>query len=392
MEIFSGGHIYVDQNDGDCTNPKFDTSNPISFYGGIVDGNKATFITNGEVDKWSGDLFIVQGDTDSTEISRLSVGQRQFRVLQKTTKCVAAPSMSPSTLPTNLPSYSSIPSKFPTRDPSPSPSSIPSLKPSTLPSNIHSSLPSLSPLALPSDACPYDGFLGRTFKSVVHNECWIFECYPGGKMKVDHTDSTCSKNTPDSSAYVLSQYKQGLSNRLFFERIPDATESTWEVYISVIEDAELTQETLLLTKFGWNSNKLIVMLKVPDCPSSEPSEKPSSNPSGMPSSSPTSNDQFSTYSSLPNASPSGKPSITPLIYCVDNPLNWYDSDGPKFTCSWYADKDNCAHYGQKYRNDGYVADEACCVCGGGNQSSSKSSSSASSTQGIPVAPSTFWTR
>jgi hypothetical protein len=51
------------------------------------------------------------------------------------------------------------------------------LTPSALPSNIHSSLPSLYPLALPSDACPYGGFLGRAFKSVICNKCLIFESY-----------------------------------------------------------------------------------------------------------------------------------------------------------------------------------------------------------------------
>jgi hypothetical protein len=60
----------------------------------------------------------VQGDTDSIEVSDLSIGQRQSQELQKMKKCVAAPSMSPSILPTDLLSYSSIPSIFPTSDPS----------------------------------------------------------------------------------------------------------------------------------------------------------------------------------------------------------------------------------------------------------------------------------
>jgi alpha-tubulin suppressor-like RCC1 family protein len=305
MEIFDGGNIYVDEYDSDCTNPKFDTSNPMSYYGGTEDGNKATFVTNGKPGKWSGELFVVQGDTDSIELSNLNIGQKRFQVLQKMSKCVAAPSMSPSILPTDLPSYSSIPSKFPTRDPSTSPSSKPSLKPSELPSNIHSSLPSQHPTTLHPNACPSDGFLGRTFKSVVYDQCWIFETYPGGKIKIDPTDSTCNKMTPDSSTYALSQYKQSISNRFIFERIPGATGSLWEGYIQVIEDVMLTQENLELTKLGWTTNKFAFMLKVPVCPSSTPSI--SSESSVIPS-------------SKPSSRPSIKPSTVPSLSPSSNPL------------------------------------------------------------------------
>jgi hypothetical protein len=287
MEIFDGGNIYVDESDGDCINPKFDKSNPISYYGGTEDSNKATFNTNGKRGKWSGELIVVQGDTDSTEVSDLSIGQRQFQVLKKVTKCVAAPSMSPSVLPTDLPSYSSIPSMFPTRDPSATPSSKPSLNPSAQPSNIHSSLPSLHPSALHPNACASDGLLGRTFKSVVFDECWIFESFTGGQIKVDPTDSTCSKTTPDSSTYDLSQYKQSVSNRFIFETIPGTTESTWGGYIEILEDTKITEETLKLKKLGWNTNELVFTLTVPLCPSSAPSEKPSMKPSISASSEPS---------------------------------------------------------------------------------------------------------
>jgi hypothetical protein len=287
MEIFDGGNIYVDESDSDCTNPKFDTSKPMSYYGGTKDGNKATFITNGKPGKWSGDLFVVQGDKDSIKVSNLDVFQKQFQVLQTMKNCVAAPSMSPSVLPTDLPSYSSIPSMFPTRDPSPSPSYIRSSKPSALPSNIHSSLPSLHPSALHPNACASDGFLGRTFKSVVFDQCWTFESVTDGQIKVDPTDSTCSESTPHSSAYVLSQYKQNISNKIVFERIPGATESTWEGYIEILEDTKLTQENLELTKLGWTTNELVFTLTVPLCPSSAPSEKPSMKPSISASSEPS---------------------------------------------------------------------------------------------------------
>jgi hypothetical protein len=71
----------------------------LSDYDGTADGNKATFVANNIANKWSGVLIVVQGDTDSTEISSLDVGQRKFQLLLKTTKCVAAPSMSPSNPP-----------------------------------------------------------------------------------------------------------------------------------------------------------------------------------------------------------------------------------------------------------------------------------------------------
>jgi hypothetical protein len=191
--------------------------------------------------------------------------------------------MSPSVLPTDLPSYSSIPSMFPTRDPSESPSTKPSSNPSLQPSNIHSSLPSLHPTTLHPNACPSDGFLGRTFKSVVFDKCWIFELFAGGNVKVDPTDSTCSKTTPHSSTYVLTEYKQNTSNKIVFKTITGATESMWEVYIQILEDTELTKESLELTKLGWNTNELVFTLTVPDCASSEPSSKPSSMPSSEPS-------------------------------------------------------------------------------------------------------------
>jgi hypothetical protein len=317
LEIFNGGHIYADFNDKDCSNPQFDTSKKLSDYDGTADGNKATFVANGEADKWSGVLFVVQGDVDSTEISSLDVPNRQFQLLLKTTKCVAAPSMTPSILPTSVPTSSSIPSKFPTRQPSSTPSSIPSLTPSVLPTNIHSSLPSLYPSVSPSSTCPYDGFLGRTFKLVVYNECWIFDL-PNKMLKIDSTDSTCSKTTPDKTAYDLSQYREGVSNKILFKKIQDKEKSTWEGHVQIIEDTEVTQESLTLTHLDLTTDKFAFMLKVPDCPRSVPSSAPSSDPSAKPSNKPSlkpslepSSVPNSAPSSDPSAKPSSKPSLSP---------------------------------------------------------------------------------
>jgi hypothetical protein len=52
--------------------------------------------------------------------------------------------------------------------------------------------------------------------------------------------------------------------------------------------------------------------------------------------------------------------------CIDTPIGWHDSDGDLFDCDWYAISDNhCKTYGNRLRNMGKVANEACCACGGG---------------------------
>jgi hypothetical protein len=106
------------------------------------------------------------------------------------------------------------------------------------------------------------------FKSVVFEECWTFETFSSGQIKVDPTDSTCSKSTSHSSTYVLNQFKQNTSNKIVFEAIPGATESIWRGYIEILEDTKLTKETLKLKKLGWNTNELVFTLTVPLCPSS----------------------------------------------------------------------------------------------------------------------------
>jgi hypothetical protein len=343
LEIFDGGHIYADFNNKDCSNPQFDASEELSDYDGTADGNKATFVTNGKADKWSGVLFVVQGDADSTEISSLDLGQRRFELLLKTTKCVVAPSMSPSIPPTSVPSNSNIPSKFPTRQPSSIPSSIPSLTPSVLPTNIPSSLPSLYPSVSPSSTCPFDGFLGRTFKSVVYNACWIFDFSPTGKFKIDPTDSTCSRTTPDKTAYDLSQYKEGVSNRILFQQIPDQT--SWKGYIQIIEDTELTEESLTRTKVDWNNDEFVFMLKVPDCPSSAPSisKEPSSEPSSKPSSKPSvnSSSEPSQYpSDFPSKHPSEKPSQYPSEIWNQHPSELPSASAQPSKSPTFASKDD----------------------------------------------------
>ena len=47
---------------------------------------------------------------------------------------------------------------------------------------------------------------------------------------------------------------------------------------------------------------------------------------------------------------------------------WFDQGGPLFGCKWYAElPERCADYGYRFRNNGKVANEACCACGGGRR-------------------------
>ena len=110
-------------------------------------------------------------------------------------------------------------------------------------------------------------------------------------------------------------------------------------------------------------------------PSSEPSVPPTFIPSGLPSIAPST--KPSEYpsdapSSKPSVSPSAIPSANPTLRCYDFPANWFDEEGDKFNCLWYADKENCEHYGNDYENFGKTAKQACCVCGGGVTNASPS--------------------
>jgi hypothetical protein len=69
---------------------------------------------------------------------------------------------------------------------------------------------------------------------------------------------------------------------------------------------------------------------------------------------------------IPPATPT-----TPSSECEDVP-GWYDADGPEYDCTWYAQYGNCELFGSGLENDGYTANEACCVCGGGKSESNPS--------------------
>jgi len=51
--------------------------------------------------------------------------------------------------------------------------------------------------------------------------------------------------------------------------------------------------------------------------------------------------------------------------CEDSP-GWVDADG--LSCSWYETHGSlCSDHGDRYKNRGCTASEACCICGGGNK-------------------------
>merc|ERR1719491_1524801 len=70
----------------------------------------------------------------------------------------------------------------------------------------------------------------------------------------------------------------------------------------------------------------------------------------------------------PTVSPTpGPPTVspTPAPPCDDNPVGWFDKDGPEFDCEWYSVGSNCEDFGDFYEREGTTANVACCSCGGG---------------------------
>lgn len=91
-------------------------------------------------------------------------------------------------------------------------------------------------------------------------------------------------------------------------------------------------------------------------------ERPTS-PTTAPLSSPTMNPTLSPTSNMTNSE------------CIDNPVGWYDSDGPNFNCTWYGlNATFCADWGDMFENFNTTANKACCICGGGLHTNSSDSS------------------
>ena len=91
-----------------------------------------------------------------------------------------------------------------------------------------------------------------------------------------------------------------------------------------------------------------------------PTESPTESPTKRPTSSPT---------QRPSPTPKAPSPTSPTrpSKCFDSPLNWNDSDGPTFTCKWYADYQYCEQFGDGFPNFGKTANQACCACGGGRR-------------------------
>ena len=50
----------------------------------------------------------------------------------------------------------------------------------------------------------------------------------------------------------------------------------------------------------------------------------------------------------------------------DRIVDWHDSGGTKYNCTYYSLGDSCFIFGKHFRNQGMTAKDVCCVCGGGN--------------------------
>ena len=49
--------------------------------------------------------------------------------------------------------------------------------------------------------------------------------------------------------------------------------------------------------------------------------------------------------------------------CIDDPEGWFNSNGPKYNCLWYAsDSTRCSIVGESFANGGVTANMACCAC------------------------------
>jgi len=185
----------------------------------------------------------------------------------------AVPSSAPSSIPSSMPSLmpttvpSVLPSAVPTSMPSSDPSSMPSLSLSEVPSVAPSATPSSSPSQAPSLSTSYCSTVGReivlpaVYKST--NYCYKVEVEANGKLFVDTADLGCLVyNTFNTyGGFEISSYQSSGSNGI-------ATYSgVWSGEITVIEDATVSQDTLVINPRRTNSGtKTFVMtLTVTSC-------------------------------------------------------------------------------------------------------------------------------
>ncbi|KAL7539766.1 hypothetical protein ACHAWF_006500, partial [Thalassiosira exigua] len=60
------------------------------------------------------------------------------------------------------------------------------------------------------------------------------------------------------------------------------------------------------------------------------------------------------------------PFPAPINGKIDNPVNWFDDDGPGYNCLFYSLGNNCGKHGDGNANAGTTANAACAACGGGS--------------------------
>lgn len=133
-------------------------------------------------------------------------------------------------------------------------------------------------------------------------------------------------------------------------------------------DAPTMKPTIKPTKAPTNAPVAIT-----DSPTVTPSNDPSKAPTETPVTAPPTRKPTPAPTNSPAAAinpTAGNEEESPptggIPVCVNEPINWHDSDGSAYNCNWYGNHPRrCPKYGHLYPNNGKTAKQACCTCGGG---------------------------
>jgi hypothetical protein len=219
-------------------------------------------------------------------------------------------SSSPTKIPSAMPS--DPPTKIPSEMPSDPPTKIPSDMPSDIPTKIASEMPSDPPTKTPS------------------------------QMPSDSPTKIASEMPSDPPTKIPSEMPSDPPTKIPSEMPSDPPTKILSEIPTQVPPTQVPSEKLTLTP----NSKLPTQVPSESLTLTPNTKLPTQVPSAIVSSAP------SIVTSGSNA-PAG---------CADDPLGWYDRDGPTFNCDWYAEGNNCVLYGDSYERLGTTANEACCSC------------------------------
>ena len=357
IDITKNGVLAMDYSNPGCNNPVFIQSLVLGVYDNHL-GNKILF-KQGPTG-WSGHIEVaenplVQGYT--ANILTFDPACKSFVIALFLPICKSPstmPSSTPSSLPTNIASMI------------PSISSLPSIMPSAEPTT---STPTITP------TCSIDDLIGKTYFTpitmlFVLHMCIKVELFENGIVAVDNNNPDCGNNSFKQTG-TLGIFDRSKSSGLKAIYSPAPKSNGWSSVVTIMNKPDQTDGVDVKvppSTFNEQSKQYSLHLIVETC--SAPSISPTSEPTFIPSFNPSFSSpptviasQFPTFAH--SFAPTSHFSSVPTLQCFDNPLSWYDSDGLKFDCEWYSQKDNCAKYGNDYVNFGKVANQACCACSGG---------------------------